>query len=361
LKIVIVALVVSDNLYIVDCRGKQGECLYAAVIHYLEEELMRRFISRSSVHTARTAILIVPLLLLIFSNSVPVSARSGSASGKYWTVSISGLRGLVCVGDSYMLTASWDTRSYDTLAPLLGPKILVKATHGSFDHETERPGTSSGTTLFNYTAEKTGTETVTIQLFDPDLNVDAENSTSFEVKKCDYLYTLFSRTDAATPGGELGWYYILKSKGLLTAPDPNQPHQLEARNKAITIDTTVAYFHWEDCTLLSSAVGRAMGFVDAKAVDVDKGMGIDVMIGPPQDFTYIHDIIVTCPDGNHSQNVSIPIGSSDDPWIEQVFPFGEGEYDVKIDFLDLGVKRLQDAGNSASYYATLTLKRVEEK
>ncbi|MBA4419862.1 MAG: hypothetical protein C0391_01815 [Anaerolinea sp.] len=320
---------------------------------------MRRFISKSSVHAVGSIILTTSIILAAFSS--PVSARARSAPAGLWTVSISGLDGLVCVGDSYMLTASWDAKSYDTIAPLTGPTILVQANQGSFDRETERPGTTSGTTLFNYTAEKAGTETILIQLFDSELNVDSEKMTRFEVKKCDYLYTLIARTDVETSGGELGFYYILKSKGLLIAPDPNQPHQLEGWNKPLTVDTTIAYYNSEDCTLVSSDVGQALGFVDAKAVVADNGVGIKLMIGPPQGMNYTHDLILTCPDGSHPQKITVPVTSSNDPWIEQVFPFSEGEYTVKIDFLDQGVQRMIAAGNSASYTARLSLQRVERK
>ena len=323
---------------------------------------MRLFISRSSVHTAGTMILTAFLLLAAFSSSVPVSASAGSAPAGKWSVSISGLDGLVCVGDSYMLTARWDTNSNDVLAPLTGPRqLLVKATHGSFDRETERPGTVSGTTMFNYTAEKPGTETIKIQLFDNDLNVDSENTASFEVKKCDYLYTLLARADAGDGDGMLAFYYIIKSKGLLKAADPSQPHKLEGLNKTLTIDTTVAYFDSGECTLLFSDVGRALGFLDSKAEDVDNGMGIKVMLGPPQDLNYIHDVLLTCPDGPHHQNMTIPITFSKDPWIEQVFPFGEGEYPVKMDFLEEGLQGMRDAGNWGYYTATLSLQRVEGK
>lgn len=325
---------------------------------------MRRFVSTSSGHAAGTIILTALLFIATFSSPIPVSASGNSAPAGKWTVSISGLDGMVCVGDSYMLTATWglDPNSNDPLSPLTGPKqLLVKATHGSFDRGTERPGTASGTTLFNYTAEKTGTETITIQAFDSDLNVDSQSTTSFEVKKCDYLYTLTSRADAGDAGGVIAFYYIIKSKGLLKAPDPNQPHRLEAFNKTFTIDTTISYFETGDCTLLFSDVGRAMGFVDAKAEDANNGTGIKVMLGPPQDLNYIHDVLLTCPDGPHHQNMTIPISSTKDPWIEQVFPFGEGEYNVQIDFLDDGLKGMRDAGNWGYYTATLSLQRVEGK
>ncbi len=322
---------------------------------------MHRITSRVSIKRAGTLILTAIILLTAFSNTAAVSANPRNASSGMWAVSITGLDGLVCVGDSYMLTAYWDTVITEGIAPLSGPTILVQATHGSFLQATERPGTISGTTYFNYKAEKPGTETVKIQLFNSDREVDAENTVSFEVKKCDYLYTLTSRVDAGTSGGELAFYYIIKSKGLLKAVDLNQPHKLEGLDKFLTIDTTIAFFESGECTLLSSDVGRAFGFVDAKAEDVENGLGIRLMLGPPKDLNYIHDLVLTCPDGPHPQNVTIPITSSKDPWIEQVFPLGEGEHSVKIDFLDEGMQRMRDAGNWGYYTATLSLQRVEGK
>ncbi len=294
------------------------------------------------------------------TTSFPVNAKAIKTG--VWSVTISGLDGTVCEGDPYMLTATWGLADNNALlAPLVGPKLLVKAKLGSFDHETERPGTINGTTMFNYTAEKEGTETITIQLFDSDLEVDAEYSTSFEVKKCNYLYTLFARVDYQTPDGTLAWYELLKSKGLLTAPDPNRPQYREAYNKTITDTNIITQFPTEECQVNFTEPGYALGFVDSKAVEADNGMGIKLMIGPPINFTWLFDAIITCPEGGSRVNMTYPLTTSKDPWIEKVFPFSEGEYDITIDMLDKHIENASSGGLIASYTAKLSLTREEAK
>jgi hypothetical protein len=280
-----------------------------------------------------------------------------------WSVTISGLNGTVCLGDPYMLTASWVLNPDNILSPLSGPQaIMVKAKLGSFDHETERPGTVSGTTMFIYTGEKKGTETITIQLFNSNSKIDAEYSTTFEVKKCNYLYTLIARTDYSTSDGNVVWYELLKSKGILTAPDPNRPQYREAYNKTITDTNIITKFPSGECQVNFTQPGYALGFVDSKLVEAENGMGVKLMIGPPIDFNWLFDVSFICPDGKPGRvNMTYPLTTSKDPWIEKTFPFSEGEYTITIDMLDQHVKNMTSGGNFASYTAKLSLTRQEAK
>ena len=62
---------------------------------------------------------------------------------------------------------------------------MAKANNGTFEPETSTPGMGAGVQDFTYKAEKRGTETVTFQAFNDNLEVDGSVSKTFEVKSCD--------------------------------------------------------------------------------------------------------------------------------------------------------------------------------
>ena len=125
------------------------------------------------------------ILCILIGNMLPSSQVSGhslNAGKSEWTISISGLDGLVCVGEPYMLTAKWDSTG-ETLSSITGPgPISASAKLGEMDPSTQRPGTNSGTAYFIYTAQKEGYETVSAKLFNRDLEVDSQSTANFEVK-----------------------------------------------------------------------------------------------------------------------------------------------------------------------------------
>ncbi len=108
------------------------------------------------------------IFCILIGNMLPsaqVSGHSPNVGKGEWTISVSGLDGLVCVGEPYMLTAKWDSTG-DTLSSLSGPgPISASAKLGEMDPSTQRPGTNSGTAYFVYEAQKEGYETVTVKLF----------------------------------------------------------------------------------------------------------------------------------------------------------------------------------------------------
>jgi hypothetical protein len=249
------------------------------------------------------------------------------------------------------------------LAPLTGAdEISVRAKLGSLDHQWEHPGTASGTAYYIYTAGKKGKETITIKLFDSNNDLGGENSTSFEVKQCDYLYTLRGRTDFVVPGAGVTWYSMLISKGRLVAPDPSRPNYREAINKQITDENFVTSFPNSECDVDWMNPGYALGSVDSKLVEADNGMGLKLMIGPPIGFTWAYEVILYCPD-NPPYNVTgnAPLTTDKNPWIEKVFPFGEGKADIRIDLLDRHLENAKKGKMTASYTATISLEREESK
>lgn len=299
-------------------------------------------------------ILTTTLLFSIFLSFTNASGSYQAKTSSMWTVSITGLNGLVCIGDSYMLTAKWETNS-DVLAPLEGPRaIQVKARLGSFDPETARPGTTSGTTQFNYTPEKAGYETVTIQVFNRDLEVDSQSTASFEVKKCNYRYSLL--VESFYWGQEVSLYGILKSSGLLEGFDPVHPRQADAIMKKIT---WTAGFTQQigDCAMSTLETDHAVGQMDVKTVEADKGEGVKILFGQPGDFKDVHDVTIKCGDTANRQLVSVPVNIKEDPWIEEEFPLGEGERNIKIAFFDDVNTIMRSNGYSSVYIAKLTLKR----
>ncbi len=307
----------------------------------------------------------VLVVFALLAQGSGASAAPAHAPGA-WSVTVSGLNSPVCLGEPYLLTVTWEANhsSNDILAPLSGPRVInISAKNGSFDTETYRPGTPNGTTTFNYTAEKEGQEEILVNVFNSELDVDSSARTNFKIKKCKYLYELYSEANLEVRGRDVhvAAKYIIKSKGLLEAPDPSQPRKLEAWNKTVTMDTFVTDFTAPGCTVFTWQPGQGMGSVDAKADEAQNGMSIDLRIGPPQDFVWYYNFAATCDGEPLAVNFAFDLSSMKDPWAQHVFPFGEGEYPITLDPFEEGVRRAnQVPENHASYTARLSLKKVEQ-
>ena len=202
---------------------------------------MRSEIINTYSPIARRYMLIFCILIVNMLPSAQVSGHSPNVGKGEWTISVSGLDGLVCVGEPYMLTVKWDSTS-DTLSSLSGPgPISASAKLGEMDPSTQRPGTNSGTAYFVYKAQKEGYETVTVKLFNRDLEVDTQSTANFEVEKCNYRYDL--NIHSYYFGDVLDMEVVIKSSGLITVPDPNHPRQAEGFMKRVTYDGTLRASH----------------------------------------------------------------------------------------------------------------------
>jgi hypothetical protein len=300
------------------------------------------------------------LILCVLVGSVfPLSQVSGhpTDTGKgEWTVSISGLDGLVCIGEPYMLTVKWNPTG-ETLSSLTGPgPILATAKLGEMDPSTQRPGTNIGTAYFIYDAKKEGYETVTVKLFNRDLEVDSQSTASFEVEKCNYRYDL--NIHSYYFGDILDMEVVIKSSGLLTVPDPNYPHQAEGLMKRITYDGSFTRFPPE-CTLSTNNTDHAEGLVDVKTVETGVMGGVNLIIGTPQAFTALHSVVITCEGQSHPQVLSIPVNITEDPWISEKFSAGEGTKYIEVPFIQGGIDALP--GFNSFYFAILKLTREAAK
>ncbi len=300
------------------------------------------------------------LILCVLIGSVfplsQVSGHSTDAGKSEWTISVSGLDGLVCVGEPYMLTVKWNSTG-ETLSSLTGPgPISAAAKLGEMDPSTQRPGTNSGTAYFNYEAQKEGYETVTVKLFNTDLEVDSQSTASFEVKKCNYRYDL--NIHSYYFGDVLDMEVVIKSSGLLTVPDPGHPRQAEGFLKRVTYDGSFTRFPPE-CTLSTSNTDHAEGLVDVKTVETGEMGGVTLIIGTPQAFTDLHSVVITCEGQSHPQVLSIPVNITEDPWISEKFSAGEGKKMIEVPFIQGGIDALP--GFNSFYFAFLSLTREAAK
>jgi len=317
----------------------------------------------SLLRSIKVLVLTFLILVLVFSSPNTAAANRLEQKSGLWGVSISGLDSAACAGDPYMFTVRWWVAGKDDLAPITGPdSIIVTAKLGKFDEQEITPISANGTALSLHTAGKEGYETITIVAYDSNWKTQARYTTSFEIKKCDYFYTLFARSDYSIPDPGITWYSILKSKGRLVAPDPSRPTYRESYNSTITEENFVTSFPNSECDVDWMNPGYALGFVDSKLVEADNGMGLKLMIGQPIDFDWIYQVIIQCPENPpHNITGSASLTTDKDPWIEQVFPFGEGKFNIKIDILDKQLKNAASGGIVASYTATISLERRDGK
>jgi hypothetical protein len=317
---------------------------------------MKYDFSRMNSYIGKICLLALIVLNVPMIPSASVSGNSPNAGKGEWTISVSGLDGLVCVGEPYMLTVKWNPTG-GALGSLTGPGPISATTKlGEMDPSTQRPGTNSGTAYFIYDAKKEGYETVTVKLFNRDLEVDSSSTASFEVEKCNYRYDL--NIHSYYFGDILDMEVVIKSSGLLTVPDPSHPRQAEGLMKRVYYDGSYPRFP-PDCTLSTRNTDHAEGLVDVKTVETGEMGGVILNIGMPQNFTALHSVVITCDGQSHPQVFSLPVNITEDPWISEKFPAGEGRKMIDVPFIQGGIDAL--SGFNSFYFAFLTLKREAAK
>ena len=248
--------------------------------------------------------------VLVVCSTALTSAAAHAAGNSAWKITASGKTSTVCLGDKILFMVRWQPNpnyvnplssltgedDNEDLVPLTGPrKLLAKANNGTFEPGTYTPGTGAGVQDFTYKAEKRGTETVTFQAFNDNLEVDASVSKTFEVKSCDYKFTLMVKDDliTTTEHGPLGLFHVMQASGTLKKSDPLNPNLYEAFDKKISDTYTVT--QTMDCTVSIPEYGHTFGWLDAKALKDEEG-GVNLKLGPPKDFEVVVAYTISCPD-----------------------------------------------------------------
>jgi len=315
--------------------------------------------------------LLVFILLALESPGVMASTLRDNTNSNMFSLEISQSKDPICVGDAVNVTIQWGpNRSYNpggglaSLAPLAGPsRIKLQASQGSFYPDSSfPPGSYSGTHTVTYTAEKAGQEKIFAIAYAGDSS-DAIASDTFTVQACSYLYTLNAVLNLDFQAENLSYsvQYTIKSRGVLTPPDPGKPYNLEGKTKQVKLDSMFTSFSSSKCTLFTYEPGTGTGFVDARADPRPNGMGMVLQLGPPQDLSWDLDLSFSC-DGNPVTVAGVYPTKSADPWISAVFPMGSGQQSVKMDMFEIPVNKINGSpGITASYTATLTLEKEPPK
>jgi len=309
----------------------------------------------------------------VLTNAAAHAAAADDAANPAWKITVTGKTDTVCLGDKILFMVRWQPNpSYfnplssltgevdkEDLVPLTGPRqLLAKANNGTFEPETYPPGTGAGVQDFTYKAEKRGTETVTFQAFNDNLEVEASVSKTFEVKSCDYKFTLMVKDDLIriTEHGPLGMFHVMQASGTLKKSDPLNTNLYEAFDKKISDTYTVT--HSMDCTFSPAEYGHTFGWLDAKALKDEEG-GVNLKLGPPKDFEVVMGFTIQCPDSDpNSVSLEMDVSSSKDPWIEKDFPLGEGTECIDSFALNPGLAKMQGAGFEVTTTAWLKLEKV---
>jgi hypothetical protein len=315
-------------------------------------------------------------VILLMVGSVPAHQSTLAASGSprdtsnIFILSISQARPEVCVGETVTITISWapnSAKDYGGLAPLTplaGPsRISLKASHGFFYPQAPNPpGSVSGTTSVTYTAESEGTEKIFAQAWLGGSS-DAIATDSFEVKACEYYYTLDSQLDMTVTSEGLSYTarYKVKSWGTLVPVDSEHPRQLEARDKLVKLSASIISWSSSECVLFTFEPASGSGRVDARLDPGAMGIGNVLKLAPPVDLAWDMDLSFAC--NGHGNTVAgvYPIASSD-PWVQATFPEGVGTQDVVLEMFETPYQRLVGSeGITISYTAKLSLEKKEHK
>lgn len=320
---------------------------------------LRKYLLRAGSFLLLVAALVTP------APGATVSAALPAASAKLFTVEINPPEAPICVGETRTVAVGWGVNPDPTaLAPLSGPtSIYVSANLGSFDRYRTTPLVPSGVSTFEYTAQKEGTERLHAQAMTGE-DADAGASVSFQVKKCEYKYTLYAEGNLTNKSSDtnVALRFVIRSEGQLKATNPDQPLKYEALGKEVHEATTVTAWSIPDCTLLTWEPGIGSGFVDVKAERAAGQKAMTLQFAPPRSFQIAHEVRGMCDDQVHSWGEVIPVSTHDDPWIEATFPDGQGVKEIKLDLFARAVETLnRGARTSFSYSARVTLRRVEPK
>jgi len=315
--------------------------------------------------------LLVFFLLALDSPGVVASTPRASSNSDMFSLGVSQSKDPICVGDVVNVTVQWGPNiNYDPggglapVLPLAGPtRIKLQAGLGSFYPDASfTPGSYSGTHTVTYTAEKAGKEKIFAVAWFGDSS-DAIASDTFTIKACDYKFTLDGvfNLDVQTEGISYSVEYTVKSHGVLTAPDPDKPFNLEGNMKKVKLDAVYTSFSSSKCTLFTYEPGTGGGFVDAKTEPRQNGNGMVLQLAPPQDMAWDVDLSFAC-DGNPLSISGVYPSTSSDPWVSAEFPMGSGQQSVKLDMFEIPMNKMNgNPGVSASYTATLTLEKVQPK
>jgi hypothetical protein len=317
-------------------------------------------------------LLLVLLLLSLGTPRARASTSTPAANYNVYTLQISQSKDPICVGDAVNVSISWYPNLYSAdelnglaqLTPLMGPsRIQVKASLGYFYPETPPPpGSNSGTISVTYIAEKAGQEKIFAVAWNGGSS-DAIASTGFEVKSCEYIYTLNAEFNLGVTDEGISYTtrYTVKSTGILVAPDPDDPLHLEARNKVVKLSAVMTSWSSSKCTLFTFEPGSGMGYVDAKAEPGPLGIGMQLKLAPPVDFAWDVDYSFAC-DGQSQTLAGVYPLSESDPWISAVFPSGSGQQTIKLDMFEIPLNKMKGSpGLSVSYTATITLEKRPPK
>jgi hypothetical protein len=311
--------------------------------------------------------------VLVVCFTALTSAAAHSAGNSAWKITVSGKTSTVCYGDKILFMLRWQPNPNfvnplssltgevddESLVPLTGPKqLLAKANNGTFEPEVHTPGTGAGVQDFTYKAEKLGTETITFQAFDDNLEVDASVSKTFEVKSCDYRFTLMVKDDliTTTDHGPLGMFHVLQASGTLIKSDPLNLNLYEAFDMEISDTYTVT--QTMDCTVSIPDYGHIFGLLDAKALKDDDG-GINLKLGPPKNFKVVAAYTISCPDSEpQSVSYTMDVSGGNDPWIEKNFSLSEGTESIDSFALNPALAQMQADGFHVTSSAWLMLEKV---
>ncbi len=254
------------------------------------------------------------------------------------------------------------------LAPLVQMDLISLTTDlGAVSPEKITPGTNSGTFSGFYTANQAGTATITATVwihFGHTQKSDATAHVSIKVTDtCQYLYKLYGEGNYVYSTNDIfeNFKIFIQSKGLLTAPNSNNPLKMEKRHAFISQDITYIDFLPGQCSSWDANAGGGFGFLDATTDPTLDGFGIDLKLGPPQDFSIVAETRAVCDGKPIAVGEPGSLSSSNDPWIEQEFPADGGTFKIKIDFFENSLKYARISGaTQASYTASLTLQRIEQ-
>jgi hypothetical protein len=313
--------------------------------------------------TNRFVRLVCPILAamsLFFSTG---AGRTPTPS-KY-TVTIGADEYRVCVGQTVNIVVSYSLNEGQT--ETAKPSIYVFASHGKVTPETTTGARDTSYVGVRYTAENSGLDTVTAFI-----NGGFDGSAKMVIKvlgDCQYSYKLVILLKTSSKAGDLSyiWQDYYKSEETFAVVGTGMDLSAEQTIQSLKAFFATLYIEdlkWPsimpDCnvaaTVWTGLEGDGTLIVKGGMVKSSRQDLVRVEFstaGMDQSPTF------KVPCKQETKTVTVPLSFSVSPFIQEDFPLSGGARNIKIDFFEKGIEKLQNGNTIASYKAYLKIWRVK--
>jgi len=271
----------------------------------------------------------------------------------------------VCVGQTVNMVVSYSLNEgqKDTAEP----SIYVFASKGTVTPETSTGARGTSYVGVRYTAENTGLDNI-----EASINGGYDGSAKMAIKvlgDCQYSYKLVILVKTSSKAGDLSYIWQDYFKSEETFAVVGMGMDLSAGQTIQSLKAFFATLYIEDlkwpsimpdcnvaATVWTGLEGDGTLIVKGEMV---KSSRLDLVRIEFSSAVIDHSPTFKIPCKEETRTVTVPVSFSASPFIQEDFPLSGGARNIKIDFFEKGIEKLQSGFTIASYKAYLKVWRVK--